>query len=130
MEIHAGYLNAQPFKVQQHDHPDKQARAAGQPPKTILRSYAEKGEIVIDSETTLTGIPAESWLYQLGYQSAIDWVLEQSKEKKSSHDTFRKNFSEYSFSGMKDDVINLLRKVVTVSIETVEITGKMRLAER
>ena len=130
MELHSGYLEVQPFNVQRLDQPDKYARAAGQPPKVLLRSHADKGEIAIDSETILAGIPMAAWRYLLGHQSALDWVLEQSKDKKSTHDTFRQKFAEYSFADVKEDVIDLLCRVVAVSTETVRITEEMRLAER
>ena len=50
--------------------PDERARAAGQPPKCILKAVKGEGRhagsIVIDSETTLTGVPPDAWTYQLG----------------------------------------------------------------
>mgnify|MGYP007130765185 CR=1 FL=1 len=33
---------------------------------------------------TLAGVPPEAWAYRLGNRSAIDWVLDQYKEKKPS----------------------------------------------
>ena len=52
------------------DVPDERARAAGQPPKCILKAVKGEGRhagsIVIDSETTLTGVPPDAWTYQLG----------------------------------------------------------------
>lgn len=130
MSAHSEYSDAQPFMVQRHDKRDKQARAAGLSPKPVLRSYAERGEIVIDTETSLTGVPLEAWLYKLGHQSAIDWVLEQSKEKRSSHETFAESFAEYDFGSRKENLIELLRRIITVSIATVAIMEEMKLAER
>lgn len=130
ISLHAEYAEAQRFAVQRHDTLDKRARAAGQAPKPILRSHPDKGEVVIDTETTLAGIPSDAWLYKLGHLAAIDWVLEQSKKKKSSHETYAEKFAEYDFASMKETVIDLLRRVVTVSVATVEITEKMKLSER
>jgi hypothetical protein len=42
----------------------------------------DKGEIEIDTQTTLRGVPAEAWEYRLGTYSALEWILERYKEKK------------------------------------------------
>jgi predicted helicase len=35
------------------------------------------GQIIVGSETTLTGIPPEAWEYGLGNRSALEWILDQ-----------------------------------------------------
>jgi predicted helicase len=58
--------------------------------------------------------------------SAIDWVLDQHKEKTPRDPTIRKKFNTYRFADYKESMIELLAKVVTVSLETVAITEAMR----
>ena len=53
-------------------------------------------------------MPPEAWSYTLGNRCAIDWVLDQYKEK----------------------VIDLLTRVTTVSVETVRIVAAMKGAAR
>jgi len=36
---------------------------------------------VLDSETQLSGVPPEACAYRLGNRSALEWVLDQHKEK-------------------------------------------------
>ncbi len=81
MALHIGYENVTPFALTRTDLPDEKVRASGFSPKPILRSDPDSGSIVIDTETTLHGIPAQAWAYQLGNRCAIDWVLDQYKEK-------------------------------------------------
>ena len=57
---------------------------------------------------------------------AIDWVLDQHKEKTPRDPTIRAKFNTYRFADHKEDMIKLLAKVVTVSLETVKITEAMR----
>jgi predicted helicase len=121
MDLHIGYEVVDLWPLQRTDVPDTKARAAGQSPKCILKSEPEAGRIVLDSETTLTGVPLEAWTYRLGNRSAIDWVLDQHKEKKPKDPTIREKFDTYRFADHRERVIDLLARVVRVSVETVRI---------
>ena len=83
------------------------APAVGQAPKCILKSEPEAGRIVIDSETVLAGIPRAAWDYRLGNRSALDWVLDQHKEKKPKDPTIRARFDTYRLKDHKERVIDL-----------------------
>ena len=83
------------------------------------------GRIAIDSETTLAGIPPAAWAYQLGNRCALEWVLDQYKEKKPKDPTIAEKFDTYRFADYKDHVIDLLKRVCTVSVETMKIVGEM-----
>jgi hypothetical protein len=126
MGLHIGYEQVAPFALTRTDTPDDKARAAGLSPKAMLRADPEAGSITLDSETTLRGIPADAWLYKLGNRSALDWVLDQYKEKKPKDPTIREQFDTYRFAEYKEKVIDLLMRVTTVSVETVRMTQAMR----
>jgi predicted helicase len=126
MALHIGYEGVTPFALTRTDVPDAKARAAGLQPKAMLRADPAAGSIALDSETTLSGIPAEAWTYKLGNRSAIDWVLDQYKEKKPKDPTIREKFDTYRFCDYKDKVIDLLARVTTVSVETVKVVQAMK----
>lgn len=130
MKLHIGYEETVPFSLTRTDTPDAKVRAAGLFPKAILRSDPAAGSIVLDSETTLRGIPPEAWTYKLGNRSAIDWVLDQYKEKKPKDPTIREKFDTYRFADYKEKVIDLLARVTTVSVETVRIVDAMKSTAR
>lgn len=130
MALHIGYEQVAPFALTRTDTPDDKARAAGLPPKALLRADPEAGSIALDSETTLRGIPADAWLYKLGNRSALDWVLDQYKEKKPKDPTIREQFDTYRFADYKEKVIDLLMRVTTVSVETVRTAQAMRTMAR
>ena len=97
-------------------------------PRVMLRANAgdkERGEIQIDSETVLRGVPADAWRYRLGNRSALEWVLDQYKEKKPRDPTIRERFNTYRFADYKEDVIELLGRVCAVSVRTMEIVDGM-----
>ncbi|WP_324781196.1 type ISP restriction/modification enzyme [Thiobacillus sedimenti] len=130
MDLHIGYEAVEPWALTRTDIPDEKARAAGQSPKAMLKADKDAGRIQLDSETTLSDIPPEAWDYKLGNRSALEWILDQYKEKKPKDPTIREKFDSYRFAAYKDKVIDLLMRVTTVSVRTVEITRQMQEAAR
>jgi len=119
MELHNNYETVKPFAL-------KEVTAKGiEKPKCKLKADKEAGTIILDDETTLTGVPAEAWNYKLGNRSALEWVLDQYKEKKPSDPTILEKFNTYKFADYKDHVIDLLKRVCTVSVETMKIIREM-----
>ena len=96
----------------------------------MLKSDPAAGTVTLDSETVLSGIPAVAWDYRLGNRSAIDWVLDQHKEKTPKDPTIRAKFNTYRFAGHKDRVADLLARVVRVSVETMGIVAEIAAARR
>jgi predicted helicase len=130
MALHIGYEAVEPWPLDRIDEPDERAREAGVAPKAMLKSDHDNGTIRLDSETQLTGIPPEVWAYRLGNRSALDWILDQHKEKTPKDPTIREKFNTYRFADYKEHVIDLLARVTRVSVETVAITEAMKGARR
>ena len=87
--------------------------------------HAWSDRITLDNQTTLTGIPHSAWEYRLGSRSALEWVLDQYKERKPRDPTIRERFNTYRFADHKEHVIDLLKRVCTVSVETVKIVNQL-----
>ena len=130
MKLHIDYESVEPFKLQRIDIPDAKTRASGMNPKAMLRADHSTGSITLDTETTLRGIPPEAWDYKLGNRCALEWLLDQYKEKKPKDPTIREKFDTYRFADYKEKVIDLLARVTTVSVETVRITEAMKQVAR
>lgn len=130
MDLHIGYEAVDPWPLTRTDTPDQKARAAGVSPKVILKSDPATGTITLDSETTLTGIPTEAWDYRLGNRSALDWILDQHKEKTPKDPTIRERFNTYRFADHKEKVVDLIARVARVSVETTQIVQAMTGARR
>lgn len=82
----------------------------------------DKAQIVYNDFLTLSGIPPKVFEYRLGNRSALEWVIDQyqmSTDKRSGivNDPNRLNDPQY--------VIRLIGKVITVSLETVEIVNAL-----
>ena len=119
LDLHIGFESAEPYPLERHD------REGVDPKRAILRADKSGGTITLDERTTLAGIPERAWEYQLGSRSALEWVLDQYKERKPRDPTIREKFNTYRFSNHKERVIDLLRRVCTVSVATIEVVDSM-----
>ena len=110
---------------------EPQAMFARQPKvKVKLKAIKESGVIELDELTLLKGIPKEAWDYKLGNRTALEWVLDQYKEKTPKDPTIREKFNTYRFADHKTKVIDLLKRVTTVSVGTMEVLRAMEKADR
>lgn len=143
IDLHINYEDTKPFPLKEHTFKEK-AEAKRQKklfeevkepeplysykPKVKVKLKADKnaGMIEIDELTFLTGVPKEAWDYKLGNRSALEWVLDQYKEKKPKDPTIAEKFNTYRFADYKEKVIDLLKRVCAVSVETMKIVGEMK----
>jgi predicted helicase len=130
MDLHIGYESVAPATLKRIDLPDEKAGRAGLPPKCVLKADKAAGQIILDTETTLSGIPPDAWDYKLGNRSALEWILDQYKEKKPKDPTIREKFNTYRFADYKEKVIDLLMRVTAVSVRTVTIVNSMKTGNR
>jgi len=122
MEIHINYETVTPYNLTRLDIPLKDNQKT---PKPKLKADKTKDSIILDDVTTLSNIPKIAWEYMLGNRSALEWILDQYKEKKTKDPTIAEKFNTYRFADYKEQVIDLLMRVCTVSVETMKIIKKM-----
>ena len=118
MDLHINYETVEPYRLERED-------IAAENPKPKLKAEKENGIIYVDSQTTLHGIPEIAWEYKLGNRSALEWILDQYKEKKPKDATIAEKFNTYRFADYKESVIDLLMRVCMVSVKTMEIIRKL-----
>jgi len=122
MEIHINYETVTPYNLTRLDIPLKDNQKT---PKPKLKADKTKDSIILDDVTTLSNIPKIAWEYMLGNRSALEWILDQYKEKKPKDPTIAEKFNTYRFADYKQQVIDLLMRVCTVSVETMKIIKEM-----
>lgn len=88
----------------------------------MKRNKKDPTQIIVNDFLTLKGIPANVDDYKLGNRSALDWVIDQyqiSTDKRSAitNDPNREDDPTY--------IVRLIKKVVTVSVETVGVVGEI-----
>ena len=120
LELHLGFEEAAPY-------PLERVEGEGAPGRALLRADRERGLIRLDERTTLAGVPADAWRYRLGSRSAVEWVLDQYRERKPRDATVAARFNEYRFGAHKERVVELLGRVCAVSVGTIDIIDDMAM---
>ena len=142
-ELHINFATVEPFACQREeanskkpqkkkaidgplfsDSPSEEPQQA-EPELVLLpklKSDSANGTIRIDNQTTLTNIPPIAWSYRLGNRSAIDWPLERYRQALKIKDpTIAELVPAFSFAEHKEGIIDLVCRVITVSLQTVEL---------
>ena len=113
-EIHISYENIEEYQLTFIETPGKPLNWRVEK----MRLSKDKAQIKYNNFLTLDGIPAKVFDYRLGNRSALEWVIDQYRvktDKRSGivNDPNRADDPEY--------IVRLIGKVITVSLETVEI---------
>ena len=82
----------------------------------------DKTSLAYNTFLTITGIPVKAFDYRLGTRSALEWVIDQYRVKTDRrsgivNDPNRVDNPQY--------IVKLIGKVITVSLETVDIVNEM-----
>ena len=91
-----------------------------------MKLSKDKTSLIYNDFLTLSGIPPKVFDYRLGTRSALEWVVDQYRvktDKRSGivNDPNRADDPQY--------IVKLIGKVITVSLETVEIVSKLPALE-
>ena len=132
--LHADYEEAEPYPLEivgggQADllqTPDSEAdyyRVQKMRFPTGKKAADAPDTLILNSQITVRGIPEEAYRYQLGSRSAIEWIIRRyqvTTDKASGivNDPYMWELEH----GNPRYILDLLQKVVTVSVKTVEIT--------
>jgi predicted helicase len=98
--------------------PSAEQKAAGE---RVDRSVIHYNDRII-----LSGIPAEAYRYQLGSRSAVEWIIDRYWVKTDKASRIVNDPNDWSREvGDPRYIIDLLARIVTVSIETMAIVDKL-----
>lgn len=120
MDMHVHY-------EQQPEYPLTEVWSDGKPKDykvvKMKRDKKDPTKLIYNESLTLFGIPANVDDYKLGNRSALDWIVDQyqvSVDKRSGikNDPNRADDPTY--------IVRLIKKVVTVSVETVKLVTELK----
>ena len=122
---HLNYETIEPFALQQAGELDLGDPAYYQVQKM---QFAKKGKEVdkttinVNSRLRLSGIPMEAYDYIVNGKSAIEWVMERYQITVDKDSSIRNDPNAWATeSGQPDYIVNLVKRVVRVSVETVKL---------
>ena len=123
-DLHVHYESAKEYPLQEEPaNVDLEKRKVIKMKFPKKEGKADKTKIVYNPHLTLSGIPLEAYDYEVNGKSAIEWIMDryQYKMDKASQITNNPN----NWSDEPNYIVSLLKKVVTVSVESARIIKKL-----
>ncbi|MFI7336075.1 DEAD/DEAH box helicase [Micromonospora aurantiaca (nom. illeg.)] len=133
-ELHLGYESVTPFPLDGLDieptgDPDEFFRVE----KMAFAKVREGGKLAQDrsmikynSRITLSGIPEDAYRYMLGSRSAIEWIIDRYQVKTDKASGIVNDPNDWSREvGDPRYIIDLLARIVTVSLETMQVVDNL-----
>lgn len=124
-DLHLNYETTVPYPV-------NIVRTVGASERVEKMRYAKQGKevdkttILYNSGITVSGIPLEAQEYMLGSRSALDWVIERYQVKTDKASGVVNDPNDWAEEhGNTSYILDLLARIVTVSIETVRIVNSL-----
>lgn len=117
-DIHVHYEDQPQYKLDLIEAPDMPLEWRVEQ----MKFSKDKTQIKYNDFLTLAGIPTEAFQYRLGNRSALEWVVDQYRVKTDRRSGIVNN------PNRADDetyIVDLIRKVISVSLETVGIVEKL-----
>jgi len=113
-EIHVHYEDQPEYPLTQVENPLKALNWRVEK----MKLSPDKSAVIYNDFLTLTGIPPAVYEYRLGNRSALEWIIDQYRVKTDPRSGIT---NDPNNPDDPDYIVRLLKKIVTVSLETVEI---------
>ena len=127
-DLHVNYEAAEPFPldVQLKPGTDPAKHDTWRVEKMKWRTKTDRSAIVYNSAVTIAGIPDTAHDYMLGSRSALDWVIDRYQVKTDKASGIVNDPNDWCDE--HDDptyIAELIKKVTTVSVKTVELIAEL-----
>ena len=135
-ELHLGYEEVEPYPLTGLDltasgdpyrfyRVEKMQFAKTRDPAT-KKLVTDQNSIIYNSNVTLTDIPEAAYRYVLGTRSAIEWIVDRYQTRIDKDSGIANDPNEWSREvGEPRYILDLLARVVTVSLETMRIVDAL-----
>lgn len=124
-ELHLNYETVEPYPLDEQRSANASYRVEKMKYAKTGR-VADKSTVIYNSGITLSGIPAEAHEYTLGSRSAIDWIIERYQVKTDKASGVVNDPNDWAEEqGNPRYILDLLARIVTVSVETVKIVKSL-----
>jgi len=117
-DLHANYEDQSEYPLELIETPDMQRDMRVEK----MKFNKDKSKLIYNDFLTLGGIPPEVFEYKLGNRSALEWIVDQYRVKTD------KRSGIVNDPNREDDdmyIVDLIKKVVTISLETNKIVSKL-----
>ena len=124
-DLHLGYETVEPYPLDQKiaenaDYRVEKMRYVNQD------GILDKSTVVYNSNVTIAGIPLEAHEFVLGSRSAVDWIVERYQAKTDKASGIVNDPNDWAEEqGNPRYILDLLARIVTVSVETMKIVKSL-----
>ena len=84
-----------------------------------VKGQPDWSTIIYNTRVTLSNIPEEAYRYQLGARSEVEWIIDRYQVKTDTSSGIVNDPNDWSDNPRY--IIDLLKRIVTVSLETMKI---------
>jgi predicted helicase len=124
-ELHLNYETVDPYQLDEQRSVTASYRVEKMKYAKTGR-VADKTTVIYNSGITVSGIPEEAHEYMLGSRSAIDWIIERYQVKTDKASGIVNDPNDWAEEqGNPRYILDLLARIVTVSVETVKIVKSL-----
>lgn len=92
-----------------------------------LKGKPDRSTIVYNTRVTLSNVPEDAYRYQLGARSAIEWIIDRYQVKTDTGSGIINDPNDWSEDPRY--IVDLLKRIVTVSLETMKIVDALPALE-
>ncbi len=124
-ELHLSYEAIEPYPLNERRGPNASYRVEKMRYAKTGRVF-DKSTVIYNSGITVSGIPEEAHEYMLGSRSAIDWIIERYQVKTDKASGIVNDPNHWAEDqGNPRYILDLLARIVSVSVETVRIVNSL-----
>ena len=131
VELHLGYEKVDPFVVTVNAGEGLPQTTAPGTLYRVVKMKHDKGKdrkpdltrMIYNAHITLSDIPLEAYDYVVNGKSAIQWVMERQGVKTDKASGIVNDANNYAIETMQNPAypLELLQRIITVSIETMKV---------
>ena len=100
--------------------------AFGKGPRVGNKFTKDRSRIIYNPRITVSGVPEEAYRYMLGSRSAVEWVMDRYQIRTDTVSKIVNDPNDWATEhGEPRYILDLLKRIVTVSIETMKIVDSL-----
>lgn len=119
-DLHVNYEDQPEYEVETIENPDTPHLNYR---VEKMKLSKDKTQLIYNDLITLAGIPEEVYQYRLGNRSALEWIIDQYRVKTDKRSGI---VSDPNRADDEQYILRLIKKVITVSLETVKIVKELQ----
>ncbi|TKJ38468.1 DNA helicase [candidate division TA06 bacterium B3_TA06] len=118
-DLHVNYEDQPEYELEEIENPDVPLNLKVEK----MKLSKDKTQLIYNDFLTLAGIPEEVYQYRLGNRSALEWIVDQYRVKTDKRSGI---VSDPNRADDEQYIIRLIKKVITVSLETVKVVNQLK----